>query len=79
MLYGQRLEYSGTRYSLRGALQYHTHSGGHYTAVVCRGEQYYACNDSRVTAISRAEAFCCYNEYGSANKVQLLVYAKVRS
>ena len=75
ILYGEKLEYCGEQYGLRGALHYHP--GGHYTSTVCRGDKYYSCNDSRVRQISGETAFSVYSEYGSPNRVQVLIYANV--
>ena len=75
ILYGDRLEYGGEQYGLRGALHYHP--GGHYTSTVCRGDRYFSCNDSRIQQLTKEEAFSVYATHGSPNRVQVLMYAKV--
>ena len=75
--FGQRITYSGIRYGLRGALHFHQNDS-HYTAVVCRGNKYYECNNTTITPITRSQAFNPYT-YGDRNTVQALMYSRILS
>ena len=74
VLYGQRLEYGGKVYIYRGGLRFHPNNS-HYTSVICRGRQFYSCDDTRRTPITQAQAFSPY----APGIIQSLLYEALPS
>ena len=70
--YGQRLELKGSTYIYRGGLRFHPNDS-HYTAVICRGSQFYKCDDSRVLPLTRTQAFSPYAD----GIIQSLMYEAI--
>ena len=54
-----RLEYGGKVYIYRGGLRFHSNNS-HYTSVICRGRQFYSCDNTSITPITQAQAFSPY-------------------
>ena len=70
--YGQRLEFGGSTYIYRGGLRFHP-KNSHYTSVICRGSQFYKCDDGQVVPLTQAQAFSPY----AGGLIQSLLYEEI--
>jgi len=63
-------------YQLRGAAMYSgSGDNGHYTALVCRGEQFFACDDNEIAAVDIDGAL---QTVSFKSRVVLLAYERVK-
>ena len=72
ILYGQRLEYGGFTYIYRGGVRFHPNNS-HYTSIICRGSQFYQCDDSRIVPLTQAQAFSPY----ASGIIQSLLFEQI--